>query len=810
MNGGRKEKRFLDELEALFTGAEVDGKHSGFVNLMRIKQRYFQSIKPQLMAAIDQRAKPQKTRRFYFDASEVKHKQNNERREFVFDFDEIKKTAEGRVIHLKVAYTRGGTKTKTAAILKEARRGGISLTDDQLQKALGVFRRQTEVDYFINKDAKGFLREQFDLWMYQYLFQEETVFEQKRIKQLQALKETAYDIIHFIAQFEDELRRAWEKPKFVRNVNYVVTLDKLNAETLQKVRQHKGARTQIKEWRELGMVDDQFSMDALGAGQQNLADANGANGDYKFLPLDTGHFKDMELEILAALGNLDEVLDGELVHSENWQALNTLRERYREKVKCIYIDPPYNTGGDTDTFLYSNDYKRASWLSFAENRISWANQLLRKDGFIAITIDHAELFYLGMLTDDVLSEENRVGNVTIYINPKGRQHERFFSSCTENMLVYAKDVRAATFNKIVIDDKKKSEFTLSDDIGNYRLDNFARMRSNTMRKNKPDFWYPLYVSPDLSEISLERKSRYHEVFPVSGKVEYTWKNKQETFRKKNKRGYFVAKSVNGVLKIYNKYPEQQVLKDIWTDKKYFPEFQGTNLVKSLMGKGSFSYPKSLYAVFDTLKILTANHDTVLDYFAGSGTTAHAIINLNREDGGNRKYLMIEMGDYFRTVLLPRIKKVVYSKDWKNGKPVSREGVSHCLKYYKLEQYEETLKNARYDADGESLELDSTKSPFEQYVFFGDDKLAGAVTLENGKLKINLRQTENQSPQTPPHLDIDIAETLSNALGKPIRRRTADSVTFADGTTEKTNPTTMTEEEKRHFISLIKPYLWWGE
>ena len=159
-----------------------------------------------------------------------------------------------------------------------------------------------------------------------------------------------------------------------------------------------------------------------------------------------------------------------------------------------------------------------------------------------------------------------------------------------------------------------------------------------------------------------------------------------------------------------------------------------------------------------------------------------------------------MGEYFHTVLLPRIKKVVYSKDWKDGKPVSREGSSHFLKYYTLEQYEESLKNARYE-DGKQLELDSAKSPFEQYVFFGDDKLAHAVQpSKTGKLKINLH---NLYP------DIDIAESLSNTLGKQIRHRTADVVTFADGATEKINPTKMNEKEKRHFVSLIKSYLWWG-
>ncbi len=869
---GDKERRFLDALESLFTGAQVDGQ-SGFINLMRIKRRYFQSLRPQLLAAIDQRARPQtaareelfdklytffgryfcesgsiyfrhlpafaqtyqqvyadgqdvalswktqdlyyvksdtlirsmpitlehptrpdKNLRFYFDASQLQHKQNNEKRELLFQFRQTKPSADGPVLHLEVHSSQKGRKTNIESILKQARKAQprIRLSEEQLQKACRVFRRQTEADFFIHKDARGFLREQFDLWMYQYLFRQETIFQEKRLQQLQAIQQTAYDIIDWIAQFEDELRRIWEKPKFVRNANYVITLDKLPTELLQKLAKHQGAANQLQEWKELGMVDESF----------HFEDILKPNSPHKHLPIDTKHFPSMQLEILGVLGNLDEVLDGELVHSENWQALNTLRKRYQEKVKTIYIDPPYNTGGDTDSFQYHNSYKHSSWFTFIHNRLEQANELLREDGLISTTIDHAELSHLGMLENSVFSEENRVGIVTIYINPKGRQHERFFSSCTEYMFVYAKRISAASFNKVTIDESKKEKFSLSDESGRkYRLDNFVRARSNTTRKSKPDFWYPIYVSPDLSEITLEKKNQYHAVYPTKGNTEYTWKTKRETFEKENRQGKFVAKRENGTVKIYNKFPEQQVLKNIWTNKKYFPEFQGTNLIKHLMGDNFFSYPKSLYAVLDTLKIMTQGEDIVFDYFAGSGTTAHAVINLNREDGGNRKYVLVEMGDYFHTVLLPRVKKVVYSKDWKDGKPVSREGVSHCFKYYSLEQYEETLRNVRYQ-DGEQLEIDSAKSPFEQYVFFGDDKLAYACQFaKDDTIEINLQSL---------YPDVDIAETLSNLLGKSIRRLNENQVTFADGTVEKINPKTMTEEEKLHFLSILKPTLWWGE
>ncbi len=466
---GGQERRFLDALESLFTGAQVDGQ-SGFINLMRLKRRYFQSLRPQLLSAIDQRARPQtaareelfdklytffgryfcesgsiyfrhlpafaptyqpvyadgqdvalswktqdlyyvksdtlirsmpvvlehptrpdKNLRFYFDASQLQHKQNNEKRELLFQFQQTKHSPDGAVLHLAVHYSHQGRKTNMETILKQARQAQppIRLSEEQLQKAGRVFRRQTEADFFIHKNARAFLREQFDLWMYQYLFRQETIFQEKRLAQLQALQQTAYDIIDWIAQFEDELRRIWEKPKFVRKVNYVITLDQLPVTLLRKLAQHPGAANQAQEWKELGMVEESFHFEHLLK----------SNRHHQHLPLDTKHFSSMKLEILATLGNLDEVLDGELVHSENWQALNTLRKRYQGKVKCIHIDPPYNT--NTSGFLYRNEYKHSSWLTMMENRIYMAGIFLSETGNFLCHIDENEYERLYLLVDSV-------------------------------------------------------------------------------------------------------------------------------------------------------------------------------------------------------------------------------------------------------------------------------------------------------------------------------------------------------------------------------------------------------------------------
>ena len=175
--------------------------------------------------------------------------------------------------------------------------------------------------------------------------------------------------------------------------------------------------------------------------------------------------------------------------------LHTLKQQYRGQVKLIYIDPPYNTGGSTDSFSYNNNFKHSTWLTFIKNRLEIAREFLRNDGFIAVTIDHVELFYLGVLLDEIFARENRVGIVTIYINPKGRQHERFFSAVTEHMLVYAKDISKAEFNKVALDSDKIESFDKQDELGRYRLEQFIRARSNTLRTAKPKFWYPNLCEP---------------------------------------------------------------------------------------------------------------------------------------------------------------------------------------------------------------------------------------------------------------------------------------------------------------------------
>lgn len=194
--------------------------------------------------------------KFYFDASKVENKKANEKRSLIF---ELKETRSDGTLIFAVAHSERGRITKTEDILKTLNKSGTKINEEQIERAFRIFERQSEVDFFINKNAKEFLREQLKLWLYQYMFDDKDVWGEKRVEELQILKETAYDIIDYVSQFEDELVMVWNKPKFVRKSNYVVTLDRLadktgGMEVMKKILIHNGIREQIKEWQELGII----------------------------------------------------------------------------------------------------------------------------------------------------------------------------------------------------------------------------------------------------------------------------------------------------------------------------------------------------------------------------------------------------------------------------------------------------------------------------------------------------------------------------------------------------------------------------
>lgn len=381
---------------------------------------------------------------FFFDVSILQHKQANEKRDLVYRFDQVR--ADGTIV-FKVEYSTRGRKTKIDDILKVLRGEDIAIGEDVLQRAFRVFERQSEVDYFINKDAGKFLKEQFDLWMFQYLFEGDSIWLQRRIQQLQELKRIAFRVIEFIAQFEDELVRIWNKPKFVRNSHYVITLDRIakrDVGMVENLLAHEGMKAQIAEWRELGMVGSVFEPSEVWAedhvGEQ-LDDA------YQYLPLDTRHVPDLEMEIVGLFDHLDEALNGWLIKSENYQALNTILPKFRGRAQVVYIDPPFNTGTD---FQYVDRFQDATWLTIMAERVKFIPELLDHKGSFLLHLDHNADFYGRLVSEEFFDRRNFINEVVWYFPDNFQGNVKGFANNHQVVFWYASSKDDLLANRVML------------------------------------------------------------------------------------------------------------------------------------------------------------------------------------------------------------------------------------------------------------------------------------------------------------------------------------------------------------------------
>ncbi|MBL0702545.1 MAG: site-specific DNA-methyltransferase, partial [Sulfurospirillum sp.] len=245
----------------------------------------------------------------------------------------------------------------------------LNITPSELSNAIYTYKKQREIDFFIHKDSEKFLKEQFNLYMYNYLFNDDEIqfndWNSARFEQIKNIKEIIFITIEFISRFEDELRAMWLKPKFVRNLNYIITLNKIDTVLHSEI---FAIKEQMDEWKELELIQD----DKLISNE--------------FLPVDTKYLNDeLKYKILSSFDNLDEVTDGVLIKSDNFQALNTILPKYREKVDLIYIDPPFNTGSD---FAYKDKFQDSTWLTLMENRLTLSRKFLSDRGSFYLHLDY--------------------------------------------------------------------------------------------------------------------------------------------------------------------------------------------------------------------------------------------------------------------------------------------------------------------------------------------------------------------------------------------------------------------------------------
>lgn len=559
-----------------------------------------------------------------------------------------------------------------------------------LEKHLVDYSSRNTFDYFIHKDLGGFLSRELDFYIKnEVLFIDDlnTRNEKDFINQLsliKAIKNIGAKVITFLAQLENFQKKLWLKKKFVVETNYCITLDKIPEAYYPEIVANEA---QLEEWIQLFAIDE-IKQDTVTIGFSKPLSIDFLNAN-PFLVLDTKFFsEDFKEKLLSEFENLDEEINGLMINSDNFQALNLLHSKYEENIAGVYIDPPYNT--NSTPILYKNEYKHSSWVSLMQDRLALSSKMAGENSVTTIAIDDAEMVNLSKLIDSVCPNYKQT-KVTVVHNPKGsitknfnRVHEYAIFLTPEN----GKDFIARSLEK------------------NEKPRKMRRWGENSLRTERKLSFYPIYIKEgkitrvgEVPHDSFHPESRNTKVdtgeiaiWPIDQDgIERRWNFGLDSIESNLER--ITIQKVDNTFDLFLTH-ELTVPKTVWKGGQYDAGNYGNTLLINILGRKLFDFPKSINLVKRCISLMktSSNSSIYLDYFAGSGTTGHAVIELNREDAGNRKFTLIEMGEYFDKITKPRIQKVIYSNDWKDGKPVSRNGISQLVKYHVLESYEDVLNN----------------------------------------------------------------------------------------------------------------------
>lgn len=647
-----------------------------------------------------------------------------------------------------------------------------------LEKHLTDYTARNTFDYFIHKDLGGFLRRELDFYIKNEVMHlddienETAPMVEQYLSKIKVIRKIAGKIIAFLEQLENFQKKLWLKKKFVVETNYCVTLDRVPKELYKAIAKNDAQR---KEWVKLFAIDEIEG--EIGTEGYSKPLSVRFLKENKFLVVDTRFFgKEFRKKLIGGFEDLDAECDGLLIHGENFQGIKFISPKYHRQVSGIYIDPPYNT--DATEIVYKNGYKDSSWASLIYDRLVSSRKTLTRKGMLCVTIDDCEVSNLSKIMEQALPEYE-LRPVIIEYNHRGRVKSNF--AITHEYALWAIER-----GKDLITRKKE----ISEDIRR----NLRRTGTDSTREASPKQFYGVEVDKSTLEIVgatqpllLGENIPSHSnpktimVWPIDNQgIKRRWYYSRERVLEEAKEGTVWAKRIIGKVQIhYYQQGKPKLRKSVWVGKKMDASTYGSELLNDLFGLGNsgFSFPKSIYAVQECLESITYDKTAVfLDYFAGSGTTAHAVINLNREDNGNRKYILVEMGDYFDTVLKPRIQKVIYSKDWKNGKPVYREGSSHMFKYIRLESYEDTLNNLELKRTDKQEQLllsnEMSKKAKEEYMlsYMLDVESKGSllnINLFENPFNYMLNIATNSVGETKP-TTVDLVETFNYLIGLTVK------------------------------------------
>jgi adenine-specific DNA-methyltransferase len=541
----------------------------------------------------------------------------------------------------------------------------------RLMKHLTRFTRRNTSDFFIHKDLRGFLRRELDffiksqsLLLDELLAQKENLTHQ-HIQRARVVRDIGYKIIDFLAQVEDFQKRLFEKKKFVIRTEYCLTIDRVPEDLWDEV---LGNGAQLAEWRELCGVDPQPTEEFL--------------RQHPTLVVDTRHFsEDFKWRLLKRFDDLDEALDGVLIKSENFQALNLLLEKYRGKVKCVYIDPPYNTGNDD--FIYKDRYQHSSWLSMMADRLELAKQLMADDGSIYVQVDWNEDSRLSQLMNMIFGEQqfrNRI--IWYYTNKIPDTRKRLFTNSTDYLLFYAKT----------------------------ELNQFIPLTE------------PRKVPIKVSKMRKEKGKKVYE------------KDEQG-------RGIYIERT-------------ERVMDNVWQ----------IPLLHAHPEMVHFHTQKPEEIVRRVFASSTRERELVLDFFLGSGTATSVATKMHR------KWIGIEVGDFFETVTLRRMKRVIAGEQTGVSQSVGWQG-GGFFKYLYLEQYEDTLNNLELPREQEgqlALERCGDEYLLRYMLDFETQGSPSLLNLEQVQDPFNYKLKVQEGDEIQERV-VDLVETFNYLLGIHVKK-----------------------------------------
>jgi len=671
-----------------------------------------------------------------------------------------------------------------------------------LEKHLTDYTARNTFDYFIHRDLGGFLRRELDFYIKNEVMHLDDVESdtaprvEQYLAKIKAIRRIAHKLIDFLAQIENFQKKLWLKKKFVVETQYCITLDRIFAIEDEKTRNWLIDEiikndAQREEWVRLCAIDE-ITGDLTTPGYSKPLEPEFLKA-HRTLVVDTCNYPaDFTRRLLAAIPDLDEMTDGLLIKGENLQTMSLLAARFAGTFDCAYIDPPYNTGNDG--FIYKDSYRDSSWIALMDGRLGAFLPLARNDAALFISIDDNEIGNLVNLLKNHSPSAALVTLVAAQLNPRGRTLDKYLAKTHEYVATFAVFGAPDAIHEVTKSEEAQAEYRETDENGHFRLLELRNRNPVFTRANRPNLFYPFFADAKRGTVRLERDATHSvEILPRNSRGEdgcWTWgrDKAQENI------GELVAHQARtGAWRVFRKdrlHSEEGELattkaKSIWIDKEINNE-NGKELVGDLFGRAVFDFPKPVALVERCAEIGTAKDGYFIDFFAGSGTSGHAILNLNRRDGGTRRLALVEMGDYFDTVLLPRIKKAIFTPEWKDGKPKRSateeelERSPRIVKVLRLESYEDALNNLELRRTGPQQTLLEQQPAFrEDYMlrYMLDVETRESPSLLNierfeDPFNYKLNIATGTVGETKPTV-VDLVETFNYLIG--LRVKTIDHI-----------------------------------